>query len=100
MTESELNDFLEGVRETGRMTCPACAKERRKKNSRTLSVTIEGDDVLYQCWHCDLSGRYVRKKQFVSNVKAISIPKTTDQSLVDQYLLKRGIDPVKTYDFN
>ncbi len=100
MTESELNDFLEGVRETGRMTCPACSKERRKKNSRTLSVTIEGDDVLYQCWHCDLSGRYVRKKQFVSNVKAISIPKTTDQSLVDQYLLKRGIDPVKTYDFN
>ena len=101
MTEGELNDLLEGIMESSRVPCPACAKDRKKKNQKTLSVTVTGDDVLYQCWHCSLSGKYTRqRKTELSNVKAISIPKESDQSLVDAYLLKRGIDPVATFGFN
>ena len=99
MTEAELNDLLEGIMESSRVPCPACAKERKKKNQKTLSVTVTGDDVLYQCWHCSLSGKYTRRRTLeLSNVTAISIPKESDQSLVDGYLLKRGICLLYTSD--
>lgn len=102
--ESDLSDLLERMVESSRVSCPACAKDRKKKHTKTLSVTVAGDDVLYQCWHCNLSGKYTRRRavDFVkrSNVKAISIPKESDPSVIDKYLLKRGIDPVSVYGFN
>jgi twinkle protein len=98
---SEIEDLLDGVFESGRISCPSCSRERKKKNTKTLSVTVSGDEVLYQCWHCDLKGRYQRERlQVSSNVTAISVPKHSDQSMVDEYLLKRGIDPIATFGFS
>ena len=101
MKQTELDHFFSGITESRRYTCPVCAKQRKKKHTKTLSVTVSGNNVLYQCWHCDLSGKYERKTMpEISNVRAISIPKQSDQSMVDQYLLKRGIDPVSVFGFN
>ncbi len=101
MKQTELDHFFSGITESRRYACPVCAKQRKKKHTKTLSVTVSGNNVLYQCWHCDLSGKYERKTMpEISNVRAISIPKQSDQSMVDQYLLKRGIDPVSVFGFN
>lgn len=98
---SEFDYFFEGLHESKRYPCPSCSKQRKKKHTKTLSVTISGDSVLYNCWHCSLAGNYLRRPiPATSNVRAISIPKESDQSLVDQYLLKRGIDPVSVFGFN
>ena len=98
---SEFDYFFKGLHESKRYPCPSCSKQRKKKHTKTLSVTISGDSVLYNCWHCSLAGNYLRRPiPATSNVRAISIPKESDQSLVDQYLLKRGIDPVSVFGFN
>ena len=39
-----------------RIVCPSCSQSRKKKNEKTLSLTRDGDSILYQCWHCQLSG--------------------------------------------
>ena len=39
-----------------RIVCPSCSQNRKKKNEKTLSLTRDGDSILYQCWHCQLSG--------------------------------------------
>mgnify|MGYP003648699104 CR=1 FL=1 len=102
---SEYDYFFEGVTESRRYSCPACSKDRKKQHLKTLSVTLSGDYVLYNCWHCNLAGKYKRPVLHVglgasSNVRAISIPKESDQSLIDKYLLKRGIDPASVLDYN
>ena len=89
---SEYDYFFEEVTESRRYSCPACSKERKKQHLKTLSVTLSGDHVLYNCWHCNLAGKYKRRSLHVgpsvsSNVRAISIPKESDQSLIDKYLL-------------
>jgi twinkle protein len=35
-----------------RIACPVCNKDRKKKGERTLSVKIDGDAIVFQCWHC------------------------------------------------
>lgn len=101
MKNSEFDYFFEGITDSRRYACPACSKERKKKHTKTLSVTISGDNILYNCFHCGLSGKYLRKSvPIISNVRAISIPKESDQALIDQYLLKRGIEPMSVFMFH
>ena len=68
-----------------RIECPSCSQGRKKKNQRTLSLTREGNKVLYQCWHCQLSGvvdmnkknNLVEKK--VEKITPLKISKTASQ---------------------
>jgi twinkle protein len=39
-----------------RVRCPMCSHERKKRNEKTLSLTVEGDSILYKCHHCDAGG--------------------------------------------
>ena len=91
-----LEDFLSTVTETGRYICPACSKERKKKNERTLQVTIESGETLFHCHHCLVEGKRKVKKEarayLPSPVRAISVPKISDSELITAYLAGRSID--------
>jgi twinkle protein len=39
-----------------KIACPFCGPERKKKNDRTLSLSVTQEKVLYQCWHCQEHG--------------------------------------------
>lgn len=40
-----------------RRTCPACSKDRGHGSSlECLSATIDGEKVLFRCWHCERDG--------------------------------------------
>lgn len=40
-----------------RIQCPECSEHRRKSREKTLSLKVESDHALYQCYHCNISGR-------------------------------------------
>lgn len=39
-----------------RTNCPVCGPLRKKKNQKSLSVKLDGDDAVYNCHHCGISG--------------------------------------------
>lgn len=39
-----------------RIACPSCGQQRKKKGDRSLSVRVDGDAAVYQCWHCQEEG--------------------------------------------
>lgn len=39
-----------------RVACPHCSQQRKKKGERTLSLKIDGDLAVYNCWHCQEEG--------------------------------------------
>ena len=36
--------------------CPICSPNRKKKGERTLSLKVDVEGILYNCWHCQSSG--------------------------------------------
>ena len=102
MTDAELEDWILGIDGAGRFECPVCGPTRKKKNQKTLSVTVDGDYVLYNCWHCELSGKK-KKKSYIpetSKITAISKPKTVNKELISKFLSGRKIDLDKVSEFN
>ena len=102
MTDAELEDWILGIDGAGRFECPVCGPTRKKKNQKTLSVTVDGDYVLYNCWHCELSGKK-KKKSYIpepSKITAISKPKTVNKELISKFLSGRKIDLEKVAEFN
>ena len=39
-----------------RIVCPSCGRERKKKTDRTMSVKVDKDGAIYNCWHCQENG--------------------------------------------
>lgn len=39
-----------------KIVCPTCSQQRKKKGERTLSIKVDGESILYNCWHCQASG--------------------------------------------
>jgi twinkle protein len=39
-----------------KIKCPSCSSSRKKKNEKTLSLRIEQNKILFNCWHCQLDG--------------------------------------------
>lgn len=82
---------------TSRIVCPLCSHERRlvHQRERTMSITVNGDHALYNCHHCQQSGRVNLdteerniikfKKREVRMEKRSLLPAHAD------YLLGRGI---------
>lgn len=60
LTQSEKEAVREWARGKSpghyRWTCPACSSQRRNRTAQCLSVSVESDKVLFQCWHCEASG--------------------------------------------
>ena len=81
---------------------------RKKKHEKTLSLTRDGDKILYYCWHCQLQGAVNMNKQptnFTSKkTKPIAVLQNTNSGGVikqtqKQFLKSRGIseDTAKKY---
>lgn len=99
MSTAVLDEFLSTVNQSARYVCPMCSKDRKKKSERTLSVTIDHDGTKYFCHHCGISG-VKQEKPFYQKyqepdtsftVRAISVPKTSDEGEVEKYLSSRNI---------
>ena len=76
-----------------RVACPACSTERRKKNSKDMTLTRKSDGaVVFFCHHCGANGSVQpRKEKYLSVVPS---PKVTTNALTkEQYewLSTRGI---------
>ena len=104
MSSETMRSFLSTVKETNRFVCPLCGPSRKNKTDRTLSVTVDNEGVLWNCHHCGDSGKHTHKtlenegKPKVSPPVAISVPKVSNVSLLEQYLSSRGIDYSKISD--
>ena len=99
MSTPDLENLLENVTTSARYICPECAPQRKKKGEKTLSVTFEGDDLIYYCHHCNVSGRKNNKPYYEkyqekteSKVRAISVPKESSQGDIEKFLSGRSID--------
>lgn len=97
MSTPALEDLLETVTTTARYTCPECAPSRKKKNEKTLSISFEGNDIIYYCHHCNISGRKQNKPFYQEHiekpvVRAISVPKSSNQDEIDLFLNRRSVN--------
>ena len=92
-----LDNFLQSISQEGRYICPVCTPDRKKQNQRerTLSVKFADGGVIFKCHHCEISGKHTDKKSVhieqPKKVTAISVPKDSDDGIIEQYLLSRGI---------
>ena len=78
--EHFINDEYLDDGQNKRITCPSCNHLRKKKHEKTLSLTRDGDKILYQCWHCQLSGAVNMNKQPTKS----STKKTTPIAVLQQ----------------
>lgn len=57
-----------------RVACPFCSSERRKSNSRDMTLTRQSDGaVLYYCHHCQANGSVQPQERF----KLSAVPQPT-----------------------
>jgi twinkle protein len=81
--------------ESTRVACPFCSPERKKANSKDMTLTRKNDGaVVYHCHHCYANGSVQPKKDF----KLSAVPSTTVISNKLQgehyaWLQSRGISP-------
>ena len=79
-----------------KIVCPICAQTRKKKNERTLSLRVESDGTLYQCWHCQASGVVpLEEEPIASGRKIMTLAKQDEIGELNkktlEWLHKRGI---------
>lgn len=78
-----------------KIVCPSCSQSRRKKTDRTLSLKIENDKVLYQCWHCNQQGIVPLKDTIDLKVREMTVAKKVQTNPLSEgainYLSDRGI---------
>ena len=79
-----------------KIACPICSKTRKKKNERTLSLRVESDGTLYQCWHCQASGMVAsEEKPIAAGRKVMTLAKQDNIGELNkqtlEWLHKRGI---------
>ncbi len=81
------------VGDTGRVRCPFCSPERKKKNLKEMTVTRKSDGaVVYYCHHCDSNGSVQPRRETVAvPVPSVSILNQALQEHHYNYLHSRGI---------
>ena len=80
--------------ETGRVRCPFCSAERKKRNLKEMTVTRQPDGaVLYYCHHCLANGsvQNATKERSLLPVPAKQILNQELEQRHYDYLAKRGI---------
>jgi len=90
-----VEEVIGGFTESCRITCPMCSESRKKKNEKSLSVTVESDVILYKCHHCESEGGVQRQPYSPPPRRKpapVSIPENTNLSPVSEWLKARGID--------
>lgn len=77
---------------TGRVTCPFCSPERKKKRMKDMTLTRQSDGaVLYYCHHCEANGSVQPEKFHVLPVPSTKILEDRLQPTHYDYLKTRGI---------
>ena len=94
---SPMDDVVSGHHRDARIKCPECGDNRKKKNVKTLSITVLPDKTLYHCHHCGISG-LVKKKPFYEEYmknkeKVVSIPTQLNYNvnLITEFFERRGV---------
>ena len=79
--------------DSARVVCPFCSPERRKSNSKDMTLTRKNDGaVVYHCHHCNENGSVQPKKEF--KLSAVPAPTVVNQPLTQahyDWLNSRGI---------
>lgn len=81
---------IKNMTQGGRIKCPACGDTRKKKNQKTMGVTINGEGTLYNCFHCGISGKLKPERVYIKPVP-VSVPKPVHNQYLYDFLEKRGI---------
>jgi len=92
-----LEEVVGRLTESARIVCPVCSDGRKKKNERSLSVTVQPDVTLYNCHHCNAEGGVPReqyKPPPPRKAPQVSAPKVADVSMLHEYLESRKINPL------
>ena len=95
-----LNDYVLGHSQDTRVRCPECGDQRKKKNQKTLSITIKPDHTLYHCHHCGLSGAVRREKFYEAHMeKIVKIPTQLNYNvqLIQDFFGRRSV-PLDTLE--
>ena len=80
-----------------KIVCPLCSTNRKKKNDRTLSLRVERESILFNCWHCQASGsvaveeRVFRPKERNDMTLAVKFESGDLSDGTISWLKKRGI---------
>lgn len=82
----------------GRIACPYCSSDRKKSNTKDMTVTVQSDGaILYYCHHCSANGSLQpqQTQPKLYKVKQMPVAITVEQSALQnhhyQYLATRGI---------
>jgi len=82
----------------GRIACPYCSSDRKKSNTKDMTVTVQSDGaILYHCHHCSANGSLQPKQTQpkLYKVKQMPVAITVEQSALQpyhyEYLATRGI---------
>ncbi len=57
-------EIIQNQYTTCRIVCPECGPYRKKKHERTLSISVSSTEIMYNCWHCPLSGKLPREPYY------------------------------------
>jgi len=80
-----------------KIKCPSCSPSRKNKTDRTLSLKIEQDKILFQCWHCNQQGivPLAERVEKINRVETMSVAKKIDKTSLTEaalaWLKSRGI---------
>jgi twinkle protein len=79
--------------DSARVSCPFCSQDRRKSNSKDMTLSRKDDGaVVYFCHHCDAQGVVQAKRRI--QLAAVPQPKIVSNTLKDHHydwLKQRGI---------
>ncbi len=85
-----------------RISCPACAPDRKKSHEKTLDIKVEPDKTLYHCFHCDASGKIEKEnwnakyidEAFPEPQQVTPIPTklTEDFATIQTFFKERGVE--------
>ena len=82
-----------------KVSCPFCSNTRKKSNQKTMSLKVDEQAVVYNCWHCGKDGlvkfgerkfKLIRRDNVVGKVDKNWHDLTIENGSID-YLKSRGI---------
>jgi len=91
-------EIIEQQSRDGRINCPECTPDRKKKHERTLSITVAPTETLYYCHHCGIAGRFKRDPFYEKyQGKDISQPKAKAKIVQIPTQLNSGVNKIDNF---
>jgi len=95
--KSLIEEVVSRQTEDTRIECPLCGPDRKKHNTKTLSVSVLPHETLYKCHHCEAGGIVfpedlsVPIKPFKKKISQIPTPINADNATIEKWFASRGI---------